>query len=255
MCALIFAAAASAAAQERPFFGVRLGEGARIDHIFPGGPAEKAGLQVGDVVTASGERQFADTAEVQAFLAMHKPGDVIELSVKREADELKIKAELARHTVRWYLNSTDPPRVPGGTMRLSGGTLDTDYRTSGNTVIDAPSTVTRSFTQEWTGVLDFAVTKAAGPPLMTVGGPVKLAGMLHVRAKEIELKMGTRIELITVAKIEGQFDELLLPPLPARLAWQVNYDDLARDKDLDGDGRADVTLVVIDARMPPVEKK
>jgi hypothetical protein len=52
----------------------------------------------------------------------------------------------------------------------------------------------------------------------------------------------------------GEFDELMLPPLEDNLAWQVHYDDVEKMRDLDGDKMHDVTLVVIDGRMPKVEE-
>ena len=47
-----------------------------------------------------------------------------------------------------------------------------------------------------------------------------------------------------VVGISGQFDKTLLPKLKPGLFWRVEYDDLARKHDLDGDGKWDVTLIV-----------
>ena len=84
---------------------------------------------------------------------------------------------------------------------------------------------------------------------------MSLAGLLYVHFDDGEPKVGDRYELISgAASITGKFDELMLPALKENLAWRVDYDDLEQMRDLDGDKVHDVTLVVIDGRMPLVRE-
>ena len=250
--------------EDRPFLGVRLGEGATVDEVFSGGPAENAGVKPGDKIRAAalvdGEmaeaadpQEFADTAALQAFLSEQKIGQTLRLTVERKEVLITLHATLVKHTVRFYLTQTDPPRIPGGKVQLGRGTISGHFRTSGNTIITAPSSF-GGLTQTWTGILDLKVTKPEDPPPLSVSGPVSLAGLLYVHIEGHKPKLGDRFELIRGASsIEGQFDELMLPELPDKLAWRVEYDDIEKMRDLDGDKQHDVTLIVIDGRMPVVE--
>lgn len=81
----------------QPFLGVILAEeenGARVEDVVPGGPADEAGLQVGDIITAvGGEDVTADTA--RDVLAQHAVGDTITLDVTRDGESLSLEVTLA----------------------------------------------------------------------------------------------------------------------------------------------------------------
>jgi S1-C subfamily serine protease len=71
----------------RAYMGVRIatvtGGGVVLVQVDPGGPAAKAGLVAGDVITQIDGRDVPDTAALTAILATHKPGDVIKVTVMR----------------------------------------------------------------------------------------------------------------------------------------------------------------------------
>lgn len=73
---------------QTPIIGVVLntaytGEGAEIREITPGGPAQKAGLRVGDVITGFNGRQVADSTELVVAIRSYAPGERIEIMVNR----------------------------------------------------------------------------------------------------------------------------------------------------------------------------
>jgi putative serine protease PepD len=79
------------------------GEGARIASsaatngtppIVPGGPAERAGLEPGDVIVAIDGRPVADSSELIVAIRSRSPGDTITLSVRRDGDERAVKVTL-----------------------------------------------------------------------------------------------------------------------------------------------------------------
>ena len=66
--------------------------------------------------------------------------------------------------------------------------------------------------------------------------------------------VGSRFEIITgAAGLTGRFDELMLPELGAKVGWKVEYDDLKQGRDVNKNGKYDVTLVVVKQSMPKVE--
>ena len=79
--------------------GLKEGQGAMIQNVVRGSPAEKAGLQRYDVVVIVGKGQDVTAAEKLAELVRkHKPGDHVELSIFHEGKKKELKAELGDPT-------------------------------------------------------------------------------------------------------------------------------------------------------------
>ncbi len=79
------------------FLGVRVSDGnggARIEEVTSGGPAAKAGLLVGDLVTKANGEPVRSAAELSGAVASHEPGDKLELEVTRDGKQRTITAEL-----------------------------------------------------------------------------------------------------------------------------------------------------------------
>ncbi len=72
----------------KPIIGVSLdqsytGEGARVQEVTAGGPAEAAGLQAGDVIVTFDGQPVADATSLIVDIRSMKPGDKVALSVQR----------------------------------------------------------------------------------------------------------------------------------------------------------------------------
>jgi putative serine protease PepD len=57
--------------------------GAKVGTVLSGGPADKAGLQAGDVITKIGGKQIATADDLTAVINSYKPGDKITVVVTR----------------------------------------------------------------------------------------------------------------------------------------------------------------------------
>jgi YidC/Oxa1 family membrane protein insertase len=70
------------------------GGGARVDVVGPGTPAARAGVQVGDVIVRLGEHGVLGPESLADALAATKPGDSVELTVRRNDKLLSLTATL-----------------------------------------------------------------------------------------------------------------------------------------------------------------
>jgi hypothetical protein len=70
------------------------GKGVRFEGVAGGGPAEKAGIKSGDVLTKIGEREIANLEDFMSVLRTRKPGDEVEVTLNRAKDVLKLKVKL-----------------------------------------------------------------------------------------------------------------------------------------------------------------
>ena len=57
--------------------------GVRVEGIVPGGPAEAAGLEVGDVIVSIGETEVLEIFDLTHGVSAYKPGDKGRLEVLR----------------------------------------------------------------------------------------------------------------------------------------------------------------------------
>lgn len=82
-----------------PIIGVQLdgsytGAGARIASVDPGGPADQAGLEVGDVIIAVEGDRALDSTEVIVAIRRRVPGDSLELTLRRDGRERTVTVVL-----------------------------------------------------------------------------------------------------------------------------------------------------------------
>jgi putative serine protease PepD len=78
------------------------GEGARIsvdtggagEPVVPGGPADKAGIQPGDVVVAVDGKPVADSSELIVAIRARAPGDTIRLTIERDGRKQTVPVTL-----------------------------------------------------------------------------------------------------------------------------------------------------------------
>jgi hypothetical protein len=68
--------------------------GVKLSGVTPGSPAEKAGLQAGDVIVRFGEKEIRNIYDYTYALQARKPGERVGVTVKRGAAELALEVVL-----------------------------------------------------------------------------------------------------------------------------------------------------------------
>jgi membrane-associated protease RseP (regulator of RpoE activity) len=72
--------------------------GAEVGVVEQGGPAEAAGIESGDVVMSIGGVAIEDPEDLGETVREHRPGDVVDVVVERDGEELTVAARLASNT-------------------------------------------------------------------------------------------------------------------------------------------------------------
>jgi putative serine protease PepD len=85
---------------EHAFMGVSTAPaqngGAQVGNVTSGGPASKAGLRSGDVITEVDGDKVTDPADVASAIENNKPGDKVDVKVERNGSEHTIQVTLGQ---------------------------------------------------------------------------------------------------------------------------------------------------------------
>ena len=85
-----------------------------ITHLAVGGPSQKAGIRVGDVVVSADSQPIATMGDLMAAARRHWPGEHIEVDLARGRDELNVSVRLAS------MPRTAPPSTTPVTTTVTG---------------------------------------------------------------------------------------------------------------------------------------
>jgi putative serine protease PepD len=86
---------------EYPLIGAKVktgddtGEGATIDSVQADTPAEKAGLEAGDVVTSLDGVSITNGVSLIVAIRTHQPGDTVEMVIERDGHEKTLSVTLS----------------------------------------------------------------------------------------------------------------------------------------------------------------
>ena len=81
--------------------GLRI-QGVLITSVDAGGPGDKAGLEVGDIITHINQVEIKDTADVLDLIAAGRPGDNFRIDGIRARQSFSIDAELGQRPMRSF---------------------------------------------------------------------------------------------------------------------------------------------------------
>jgi photosystem II stability/assembly factor-like uncharacterized protein len=99
-------------------FGEDAGEdkGVRITMVQPGGPAEQAGIEVGDLVSRIGDKVVPNNEEMMDLMRGYRAGDKITLKVTRAGKEKDVAVTFVERPTRGGGRSLINPTRPFGSM-------------------------------------------------------------------------------------------------------------------------------------------
>ena len=120
----------------KPYLGVSVGTvseelrtygipaGATVQGVNEDSPAEKAGLQVKDIITAVNGEEIASSSDLVRVVSTHKPGDELTLAVYRtgEGEQLTLTVTLAEKPQDPEPAQTETQQQPG--TQQQGGTYE-----------------------------------------------------------------------------------------------------------------------------------
>jgi S1-C subfamily serine protease len=96
--------------QLREELDVEADQGALVLGIGDGSPADEAGIEPGDVITALGDVEVREVGDLTAALRDLEPGDVVEVTVLREGEEQVVEVTLSdRPEEPQPLDPEEPP--------------------------------------------------------------------------------------------------------------------------------------------------
>jgi serine protease Do len=70
--------------------GLKQGSGALVADVVKGGPAEKAGIKVGDIITEFDRKEIKDSSDLPAVVARVAPGTSVQVKIQREGKQLTL---------------------------------------------------------------------------------------------------------------------------------------------------------------------
>jgi serine protease Do len=103
--------------------GLKKAEGALVAQIDPGGPAAKAGIVAGDVITSINAEPLKDNRDLSRKIGDLAPGTQAKFAVVRGGKEKSITVTLGELPGEPPRASVEPPPAPGGTKSDLGLTL------------------------------------------------------------------------------------------------------------------------------------
>ncbi len=99
--------------------GLKQAQGALIAQIQPGGPAAKAGLQVGDVITGIDGHKIYESSQLPPVVAMTPPGTEAKVDIIRDGKPMTIKVKIGEMP----RNGLTPELLSGAPAATSGSKL------------------------------------------------------------------------------------------------------------------------------------
>ncbi|WP_374266974.1 DegQ family serine endoprotease [Zoogloea sp.] len=107
-------------------FGLDKPGGALIANVEPGSPAEKAGLQSGDVVLGVNGQKIDSSADLPRIIGDQRPGSVVRLSIWRDRKAREVNVTLGEQSTEKLAAAASPERkneAASGKLGLTGRAL------------------------------------------------------------------------------------------------------------------------------------
>ena len=110
-------------------------EGAYVYSVVSGGCSDKAGLKVGDIITAIDKTEVKSSSELTNAKKDYKAGDTVTLKVYRQGQYIEIKVTLDEATKESQQNTQKSENAQSGENSQNGGEEGSDNSNSGNATL------------------------------------------------------------------------------------------------------------------------
>ncbi len=101
-------------------FGLKDMSGALVESVEPGQPADKAGVQHGDVIVKVDDRDVVTTQDLISYVSAKNPGSHVKLTVIRNGKTQNLTVDLAERRGEQAENETNAPEGGGGAREKIG---------------------------------------------------------------------------------------------------------------------------------------
>jgi Do/DeqQ family serine protease len=96
-----------------PGFGMKEPHGVVVNSVMPDGPAAKAGMHVGDIITKINGKDVSDANALRNQIAGMQPGNEVTLTVSRDGKQQDVKPKLGELVVETAKQPATPPAPAG----------------------------------------------------------------------------------------------------------------------------------------------
>lgn len=101
------------AVNQRPMLGVTFkntdhNEGAEVEKVIPKSPAEKMGIQPGDIITKIDDKNISNPKDLVDAIGSYKPGDMVDVTFERAHKMMTKKATLDKQNENFTFNRSMP---------------------------------------------------------------------------------------------------------------------------------------------------
>ncbi|TXG77573.1 MAG: DegQ family serine endoprotease [Rhodocyclaceae bacterium] len=93
-------------------FGLGKAEGALVGSVENGSPAEKAGIQPGDVIVGVNGKPVAESADLPRIIGNMSPGDVAKIKVIRQGSARELSVKLTEMNPEKMASAAEPDKKP-----------------------------------------------------------------------------------------------------------------------------------------------
>jgi len=105
--------------------GLGVDRGALVSEVEPGSPAEEAGIQVGDVITAVNGEEVATASQLRNAIGLVRLGETVTLAIVRDGQQMEVDVQVGPAEESAALPQPDSDEQPEGLRGLDGAELVT----------------------------------------------------------------------------------------------------------------------------------
>jgi serine protease Do len=98
-------------------FGLREEKGALVSQVVKGGPADKGGIETGDVIVEFDEKKIADSNDLPRLVALTPVGKTVEVKVLRGGNMVDREVKIAQMDQKERVSDVSTPKPLGMTVQ------------------------------------------------------------------------------------------------------------------------------------------